>query len=128
METSPADPSATTLSYAGPAVRRGPTHHPPLVGWAWGVLIVETIYRGTLIGIAHLLSPTYPWERFGSNVGDPRLLQGIDSIILLLGAALALLALLPRGFKRWAAVVALVAHLVLLVTKGIGLDVFRLMR
>lgn len=92
------------------------------------MLIAETVYRGTLILIAHLRSPTYRWERFEGNVGDSLTYQVIDSLILLVGATVAFAALLPSGFKRWAAVTALCAHLLLLVTKGVGLDVFSLRR
>jgi hypothetical protein len=95
-----------------------PAHHHPLVAWAWCALILETVFRSTLIAIAHLRSRTYPWERFGQNVGPPELLILIDNSILLTGVILALRALIPKGVKRWAAVLALAALSTVLATKG----------
>jgi hypothetical protein len=99
-----------------------PTHHHPLTGWAWIALILEAVYRGTLITIAHVRSPTYPWARFNRSVGDSAALQRIGDAILLIGLILAVFALLPKGFKRWGAALAFAALLLVLVTKGILLE------
>jgi hypothetical protein len=114
--------STSTLDYARPGSRLCPTRHHPLTAWAWSALILETAYRGTLITIAYIRSPTYPWERFDWNVGDSASLQRIGDVVLLIGIVLAVFALLPRGFKRWGAALALAGLLLVFATKGILLN------
>jgi hypothetical protein len=55
-------------------------------------------------------------------VGDSAPLQRIGDVILLIGVVLAVLALLPKGFKRWGAVLALAGLLIVFTTKGIFLE------
>ena len=116
--TTGASAASAPLDYASSVSGARPTRHPPLVGWAWGMLILETVYRGTLIAVAHVRSPTYPWERFRQNVGNPFLLMLVQDGILVTGIILSLRALTRKGFKRWAAVLALAALCTVLTTKG----------
>ena len=106
------------VDYATPLTGRiKPTRHSPLAGWAWIMLVLETLYRGTVASIAYWRSPTYPWARFWRNVGDPELFIQIDKVLLFIGVALGVGALLHPHRKRWAAWAALGAHLSVLVIK-----------
>jgi hypothetical protein len=108
----PESPSPNLLEYAGPGARQSkPTHHSALAGWAWGMLIIEVIYRGSVCAYAYHRSPTWTWIRFDRTVGNPEVFIGIDQTFFLAGALLAVLALIPRDRKRWAAWAALVANL-----------------
>lgn len=113
------DTRPPTLDYAGPELTRPrPTHHSALAGWAWAALIVEAIYRASVVAYAYYRSPTYPWERFERNVGDRGLFIMIDCAIVVVGMALAIAALIPSNRKRWAAWLALAGSLLLLAKTG----------
>jgi len=100
--------SAIPLQYAGSTTpRHKPTHHSSLAGWAWGMLVLEVAYKGTVVAYAYHRSPTWPWARFRRNVSNPELFIRIDHAIYTVGATLAILALIRPGRKRWAAWAAL---------------------
>lgn len=88
------------------------------------MLVLETLYRGTVTLVAYRRSPTYPWARFSRNVGDPDLFIRIDRALLFVGITIAGLALLHRHRKRWAALLALAAFVWVLFIKydlgGVG--------
>ena len=107
--------SSTTLQYADRNTSRPrPTRHSSVAGWAWGMMLVEVIYKGSVIAYAYHRSPTWPWARFQRNVGDPELFIRIDHAILYVGAALAVAALLHPWRKRWAAWAALGVYAILI--------------
>src|SRR2546429_691201 len=88
-----------------------PTMHSALAGWSWAALIFEVAFRGGVVAYAYHCSPTWPWERFYRNVGNIDTFIEIDFAFLWAGTLLAILALVRPHRKRWAALLALAAHL-----------------
>jgi hypothetical protein len=102
--TSTTGASSRTLHYAKPTTPRPrSTRHSPLAGWAWGMMVMEVVYKGAVVAYAYHRSPTWPWARFQRNVGNPEFFIRIDRVILYVGLALAMAALLHPHRKRWAA-------------------------
>jgi hypothetical protein len=105
------------LDYQRPALRLiypKPTRHPALTGWAWAMFVVEAVYRGSVVAYAYSRTNTYVWERFERNVGSPEVFGGIDIGVVVFGMVLAAASLLEPNTKRWASVLALIGHIVLL--------------
>lgn len=120
------DGDRTALSYAGygPDVLK-PTRHSGLAGVAWAVIAIDVVYRSAVIAYAYHRSPTYPWARFHRNVGDLEFFLMLDRWIVVVGAFIAVLALITPNRKRALAWGALAAHLYLLATVGGVLDLSR---
>jgi hypothetical protein len=61
--------------------------------WTWIVVLVDLFFRAGVILYAYHRSPTWPWDRFTRNVGDPDVFIRIDEIILAAAIVLAVVAL-----------------------------------
>jgi len=88
------------------------------LGWAYGLIIVETIYKGCVIAHAYHRSPTYPWARFRRLVGNPELFIGIDQLLVIVAIALAVFSCLAAERRRWAVLLLVTGGTVLLFKDG----------